>query len=123
MAQNDSGFRAFPVGASAITVGTRVALSSGLAVAADATNGSALGVAIGDAAANGIVTVKLNTAGGTHEMRASGAITLGSLVYPNTTGRVSGSTVSSNNAIGRALEAAAADGDIIEVCLGVNLHT
>lgn len=123
MAQNDSGFRAFPVGASAITVGTRVALSSGLAVAAGAPNGTALGVALGDAAANGIVTVKLNTAAGTHEMKAGGAISAGAAVYPAASGKVLASQTSSNNAIGIALEAATADGDIIEVALGVSAHS
>ncbi len=123
MAQNDSGFRAFPVGASAITVGTRVSLSSGLAIAAGAPNGTALGVAIGDAAANGIVTVKLNTAGGTHEMKAGGVISAGAVVYPAASGKVLATTTSANNPIGIALEAATADGDIIEVSLGVNAHS
>ncbi len=123
MAQNDSGFRAFPVGASAITVGTRVSLSSGLAIAAGAPNGTALGVAIGDAAANGIVTVKLNTEGGTHEMKAGGVISAGAVVYPAASGKVLATTTSANNPIGIALEAATADGDIIEVSLGVNAHS
>lgn len=123
MAQNDSGFRAFPVGASAITVGTRIALSSGLAVAAGAPNGTALGVAIGDAAASGIVTVKLNTAGGTHEMKAGGAITAGAAVYPAASGKVLAAATNNNNAIGIALEAATADGDVIEVALCVNAHS
>jgi predicted RecA/RadA family phage recombinase len=123
MAQNDSGFRAFPVGASALTAGTRVSLSSGLAVAAGAPNASALGVAIGDAPANGIVTVKLNTAGGTHEMKAGGVISAGAVVYPAASGKILASQTSSNNAIGIALEAATADGDVIEVVLGVNAHS
>jgi len=123
MAQNDSGFRAFPVGASAITVGTRVSLSSGLAVAAGAPNGTALGVAIGDAPANGIVTVKLNTASGTHEMRAGGVISAGAAVFPAASGKVLATTTSANLAIGIALEAATADGDVIEVELGVNANS
>jgi predicted RecA/RadA family phage recombinase len=123
MAQNDSGFRAFPVGASALTAGTRVSLSSGLAVAAGAPNASALGVAIGDAPANGIVTVKLNTAGGTHEMKAGGVISAGAVVYPAASGKILAAQTSSNNAIGIALEAATADGDVIEVVLGVNAHS
>ena len=123
MAQNDSGFKAFAVGASALSVGQRVALSSGLAVAADATNGNAIGVAIGDAAASGIVTVKLNTAPGTFEMKAGGAITAGAVVYPAASGKIGSSTVSGNVKIGIALEAATADGDVIEVALGVNAHS
>jgi predicted RecA/RadA family phage recombinase len=123
MAQNDSGFRAFPVGASALTAGTRVSLSSGLAVAAGAPNASALGVAIGDAPANGIVTVKLNTAGGTHEIKAGGVISAGAAVYPAASGKILAAQTSSNNAIGIALEAATADGDVIEVVLGVNAHS
>jgi predicted RecA/RadA family phage recombinase len=123
MAQNDSGFKAFAVGASALSVGQRVALSSGLAVAAGAPNGTALGVALADAAASGIVTVKLNSASGTFEMKAGGAITAGAAVYPAASGKILATATSSNNPIGIALEAATADGDVIEVALGVNAHS
>jgi len=122
MAQNDTGFKAFTVGASALSAGQRVALSSGLAVAAGATNGSSIGVALADAAANGIVTVKLNTASGTFEMRAAGAITSGAAVYPAASGNIAG-TASSNVTIGIALEAATAANDVIEVLLGVNANS
>lgn len=123
MAQNDSGFKAFAVGAGALSVGQRVALSSGLAVAAGAPNGTALGVALADAAASGIVTVKLNSASGTFEMKAGGAISAGAVVYPAPSGKILATATSANNPIGIALEAATADGDVIEVALGINAHS
>lgn len=119
MAQNDTGFRTFPVGASALTQGQRVALASGLAVAAGNTNASGIGVATSDAAASGLVTVKLNTASGTHEMKAGGTIAAGAAVYPAAAGAVS--TTVAGNQIGIALESAVS-GDIFEVLLGVNAH-
>jgi hypothetical protein len=94
-----------------------------LAVAAGAPNGTALGVAIGDAPANGIVTVKLNTASGTFEMRAGGVISAGAAVFPAASGKVLATTTSANLAIGIALEAATADNDVIEVALGVNANS
>ena len=122
MAQNDSGFKAFTVGATAISAGARVQLSSGVLVAAAAANGSSIGVAIADGPIGGTVTVKLNNASGTHDMLAGGAITAGSPVYPAASGKVLATATSSNNAIGIALEDTTADGQRIEVVLQPQTH-
>lgn len=63
-------------------------------------------------AANELVGVRLNSAQGTRKVVASGAISEGSLVYAAASGKVGSSgTV----CYGVALEAATADGDVIEV--------
>jgi predicted RecA/RadA family phage recombinase len=123
MAQNDSGFKAFTVGATAISAGARVQLSSGVLVAAAAPNGSAIGVAIADGPIGGTVTVKLNNASGTHDMLAAGAITAGSPVFPAASGKVAAATTGGNLAIGIALEDSSADGNRIEVALQPQAHS
>ncbi|MGB0714263.1 MAG: capsid cement protein [Phycisphaerae bacterium] len=64
-------------------------------------------------AADELVSVRLRNAPGTVKMVASGAITQGAAVFGAAAGKISAST--SGAAIGRALEAASADGDVIEV--------
>lgn len=59
-----------------------------------------------------LVAVKLRTAPGTHEMTAAGAFALGATLYGAANGKVD--DASSGTAIGKALEAATADGDIVE---------
>lgn len=123
MAQNDSGFKAFTVGATAITAGARVQLSSGVLVAAAAPNGSSIGVAIADGPIGGTVTVKLNNAAGTHDMLAAGAITAGAPVFPAAAGKVASATTGGNFAIGIALEDTTGDGQRIEVALQPQAHS
>ena len=57
----------------------------------------------------------LRTSARTFKMTASGAITAGATIYGDVNGKVSSNV--SGNAIGTALEAATADGDIIECFL------
>jgi predicted RecA/RadA family phage recombinase len=123
MAQNDSGFKAFTVGATAITAGARVQLSSGVLVAAAAPNGSSIGVAIADGPIGGTVTVKLNNAAGTHDMLAAGAINAGAPVFPAADGKVASATTGGNLAIGIALESTTGDGQRIEVTLQPQAHS
>jgi hypothetical protein len=56
-------------------------------------------------------------------MRAGGVISAGAAVFPAASGKVLATTTSANLAIGIALEAATADGDVIEVALGVNANS
>lgn len=63
-------------------------------------------------ASGDLVAIKLRTADGTHEMTAAGAFDLGAELYGAADGKVD--DVSSGTAIGIALEAATANGDIIE---------
>lgn len=66
-----------------------------------------------DCLAAGPCSVRLRTAQGTRKMVAAAAITAGNLVYGAASGKVS--SVANPNVIGVAMEAATADGDVIEV--------
>ena len=68
-------------------------------------------------AANDVVSVRLRTAYGTQKMVASEAISAGANVYGAAGGKVS--DTANGNFIGTALDAAGADGDVIEVLRGV----
>ncbi|HOE64653.1 MAG TPA: DUF2190 family protein [Candidatus Sumerlaeota bacterium] len=74
-----------------------------------------IGVALEPAAANGHVAVKLLNCDGTVKMIAAGAISANAKVYCKNDGKCDDTTSSSEIAVGYALEAAGADGDIIEV--------
>lgn len=98
------------VAASAIAQHLRVKTSGALALAGAAD--VELGTMEVACTAAGPTTVRLRTAKGTCKMVASGAITAGVTVYAAASGKIASSgTVT----IGTALEAATADGDVIEV--------
>lgn len=59
--------------------------------------------------------VRLRTACGTIKMVANGAITQGANVFTAASGKISATAGSTSYLIGQALEAAGADGDVIEV--------
>lgn len=66
------------------------------------------------AAADGeMIAVRLRNADGTHEVTAAGAFAVGAVLYGAASGKVD--DASSGTAIGIAVEAATADGDIVEV--------
>jgi len=89
--------------------------SSGGVDLATAVNGVTIGVVEHDCLSGSAVTVKLLTAPGTFEVMASGAITAGAVCFGAANGKLSPTSVSSNTASFRAIEAATADGDPIEV--------
>ena len=66
-------------------------------------------------AAGDLVTVKLRTAAGTHKMIAQEALAIGATVYTEASGKVQDTAQATSFQVGTALEAAGADGDIIEV--------
>jgi len=66
-------------------------------------------------AAGDAVTVRLRTGAGTHKMVAIEALSVGATVYTEANGKVQDTAASTSFQVGTALEAAAADGDIIEV--------
>jgi hypothetical protein len=66
-------------------------------------------------AAGDIIAVRLRTASGTHKMIASEALAAGATVYTESDGEVQDTAQATAFQIGTALEAATADGDIIEV--------
>jgi len=67
-------------------------------------------------AAGDMRSVRLRSAEGTRKMVASGAITLGAAVYADASGKIS--ATASGFHVGIALEAAAANNDVIEVLMG-----
>ena len=113
----DSNTRAFPVAAgTALGRYTRVKLSAGslgLAGAGEAGLGILRDAALSSGATDGEPkAVLLWSKPGTFPMVANGAITAGALVYSGASGKAAAAGI---QAIGRALNAATADGDIIEV--------
>lgn len=109
---NSTGFRSFTTGATALAAYVRVKVSSGLLVVAGATD-AAIGVTIHAAAIGAPCTVKLFNAPGTFACIAAAAITAGNAVYPAASGKVTATGTTALNYI--ALEAATADGDVIEL--------
>ena len=66
-------------------------------------------------AAGDLVTVKLRSGAGTHKMIAIEALAAGATVYTEANGKVQDTAAATAFQVGTALEAATADGDIIEV--------
>jgi len=99
----------------AITKHTLVTLESAGTVATCGAGETPIGVAQETVADNSIVAVRLLNAGGTVSMTAGAATTIGSVVYANAAGKVSGTDSGSDVVAGIANEAATADGDYIEV--------
>ena len=109
---NRTGFKTFTATAAAIAEGVRVKVdSNGLISAAGATE-IAIGVTVEPVAASGIGNVKLFTAPGTFLCTASAAITRGAELYPTASGKVDDAGTTKLGLV--ALEAATADGDLIE---------
>lgn len=66
-------------------------------------------------AAGESVAVRLRTAAGTHKMIASEALAAGATLYTEAAGKVQDTAQATAFQVGTALEAATADGDVIEV--------
>jgi len=66
-------------------------------------------------AAGDIISVKLRSGSGTHKMIASEALAAGAVVYTEASGKVQDTAQATSFIVGTALEAASADGDVIEV--------
>lgn len=114
----NEGKKAFVAG-EALKARTIVKLdtSTGKVVYADAADTRVLGVNEYAVAAGETANVILATFPGTQEVRAAGAITLGADVYLADDGEISALPEAADDylRIGQALEAAAADQDIIEI--------
>lgn len=95
-----------------ISANLRVKVSGSTIVTAGATD-AAIGTVISAATTANLATVVLSSEGEILPFVASAAITVGSEVYPAASGKVSSTT--SGSRIGRAVKAAAADGDIVQV--------
>jgi hypothetical protein len=105
--------KAFTAGA-AIAKHLRVTLSSGKLAAAGITVKEIGTLEEASFADLDVRPVRLRTAPGTVRMVANGAISLGAAVFTAASGKV-GPSAATAFVLGTALEAAAADGDVIEV--------
>jgi hypothetical protein len=110
--ENSTGFKTFQATAAAIAVGARVKADNTGKISVAAAAEAAIGVVTEAVAASGWGTVKLFGAPGTFLMIASGVINAATQVYPAASGKIAGSGTTALNL--QALEAAAADGDLIE---------
>jgi hypothetical protein len=100
----------------AIALNLRVKLDSDGRVTIAGLADKEIGTCVSPAFAAGQpVTVRLRTAAGTHKMIAQEALTVGAEVFTETGGKVQDTAQATSFRVGIALEAAAADGDVIEV--------
>lgn len=111
----DTNTKAFPASA-AIAKHARVVLANTGKVSTAGLAQKEIGTALNAAFADGdIVTVKLRSGSGTHKMIAVEALAIGAELFTEANGKVQDTAEATSFRVGVALEAAAADGDIIEV--------
>lgn len=112
---NNTGCKAFEADA-AIAQYARVKLDADGKITVAGLAEKEIGTATREAfAAGDVIDVKLRTAGGTHKMIAIEAMAIGATVYTETAGKVQDTAQATAFQLGTALEAATADGDVIEV--------
>lgn len=100
----------------AIAVNLRVKLDSDGRVTVAGLTDKEIGTAVTPAfAAGDSVTVRLRSGAGTHKMVAVEALAIGATLYTEAAGKVQDTAQATAFQIGTALEAATADGDVIEV--------
>lgn len=108
----------------AIAVHLRVKLDSDNRVTIAGLADKDIGTAVTPAfAAGDDITVKLRTGAGTHKMIAQEALAAGATVYTEASGKIQDTAQATAFQIGTALEAATADGDVIEVLYNVHGDT
>lgn len=112
--QVDGSYKSFVAGG-AIAQYARVKLTAGKLAAAGLTD-KEIGIIQEATFADGDrVSVKLRTGSGTHKMIAAGAVTAGATVNTAASGKCDDAVTATGFQLGTALEAATADGDVIEV--------
>lgn len=109
--RNDTGFRTFLVGSGGVTRHTRVKTPAAIVLAG--AGEASIGIALETVAEGGYCAVKLWSAPGTFACTAAGVVHAADLVYGAASGKIDDTVA--GIPIGTALEAAAADGDVIEV--------
>lgn len=110
----ESNHKAFTCGGTAIAANTRVKLSSGVLAAAGLTD-KEIGITTRRIEADAVGDVLLRTANGTTRMIAADSFSAGAAVYTAASGKISDTQGTGAFLIGIALEAATADGDVVEV--------
>lgn len=112
---NETGCKTFECD-EAITQWARVKLDADGKVTTCGLTDRGIGVATRKTFAAGeFVDVRLDTAAGTSKMIASEALAAGAIVYSEAAGKVQDTAQATSFQVGIAMEAATADGDIIEV--------
>lgn len=112
---DDSGYKTFECD-EAIAKFARVKLDSDGKITTAGLADKGIGVATRETFAAGEpVSVKLNSGPGTCKMIASEALDAGATVYSEASGKVQDTAQATAFQVGVALEAATADGDVIEV--------
>lgn len=112
--RDDSGFRQFTADG-AIPLYSRVKITTtgidvaGLAEKSIGTLQTAAAIAAGD-----VVSVKLRSAAGTHKVLVSEAMAQGAVAYSEASGKVQDTAQATAFIEGVILEAASADGDVVE---------
>ena len=110
----DSNTKAFTA-AGTIKQYARVTLGSGGTITEAGLAVKEIGTAMEPAVSGDVISVRLRSANGTHKMIAIEALAIGAVLYTETDGKVQDTAATTAFQIGTALEAATADGDIIEV--------
>jgi hypothetical protein len=110
----DSNTKAFTA-AGTIKQYARVTLGSGGTITEAGLAVKEIGTAMEPAVSGDTISVKLRTGSGTHKMIAIEALAIGATLYTEADGKVQDTAAATAFQLGTALEAATADGDIIEV--------
>jgi hypothetical protein len=110
----DSNTKAFTA-AGTIKQYARVTLGSGGTITEAGLAVKEIGTAMQPAVTGDTISVRLRTAMGTHKMIAVEALAIGATLYSEAAGKVQDTAEATSFQVGTALEAATADGDIIEV--------
>ena len=110
--QNESGFKTFQATAVALEAFVRVTADANGLISAAGETDLGIGVVQEAVAASGYGTVKLWTAPGTFQIQAAAAVTRGARLYTKAAGEIDDSGTYYLRLV--ALEAATAQGDIIE---------
>jgi len=119
--ENTTGFKTFTATGTAIAKNVRVKVDASGEISAAGVAEVWIGTTTEDIAADGRGTVRLREQSGTHMMTASAAITNGAELWGTASGKVDDADPGSGAKIGFvALEAATADGDIIECAHAIN---
>jgi hypothetical protein len=109
---NETGYKTFQATAAAIAPYVRVKVDSNGLISVAGAAEIAIGVTLENIAASGYGSVKLFSATGTWLMTAGAAIARGAELYPLAAGKVDDTGTTKIGMV--ALEAATADGDVIE---------
>lgn len=111
---NDSGYKTFTATAVALAQNVRVLLDSSGTVSVAGATDDWIGTTVEECLASGEVNVRLRNSPGSHFFTASAAVTAGAKLFATAAGKVDDATAGGASIGFEAVDAATADGDIIE---------